>query len=307
MSKKQEGIFGSSRKNKERYLIEYQKLYQQGLDDSEIARQLGVSHVTTRYWRLKLGLSKNFKYQRKFNTEKFLELYNKGFNYSEIARCLGISTSAAQEFGSSSGLKARPKHFKDAALSPEELQILIGTIYGDASLGIDRSGVSAFCCFTHSTAQQNYCIWKYEQLKRLASSPPKFRTIFDRRTEKTYYQVFVKTHSSPVLGQLYSKFYKNRIKYINEEMLSKIEALGLAIWFMDDGSKTQCGYSLVTNCFSPEELDLISRVFKAKFDLNLSRTKENVLLILAKDKDKFTQIVRPYIHKDCLYKLHGIQ
>lgn len=307
MTKKQEGVFGSLRTNKEKYLQEYQVLYQQGLDDSEIARNLGVSYTTTRAWRLKLGLPKNFKYQRKFDTQLFLDLYKKGYNYSAIARHLSISDSAAQEYASSIGLKARPKHFQDEELTDEEFQILLGTLYGDASLGIDKKQVSAFFSFAHALNQQNYCCWKYEKLKRFVDKAPRFHDIYDPRTGKTYYQVFVKSHSSPVLGKLYPKVYKNKVKYLDKELLSKIEPLGLAVWFMDDGSKTQCGYSLATNCFTTGELDLITEVFKQKFGLTLSRTGEGVLLILAADRDRFTNLVKPFIHEDCLYKLHGIR
>ena len=38
MTKKQEGIFGSIRMNKEKYINSFLELYSQGLNDSEIAR-----------------------------------------------------------------------------------------------------------------------------------------------------------------------------------------------------------------------------------------------------------------------------
>lgn len=307
MAKSQEGIYGSLRLNKAKYLEEYKKLYKEGLDDSEIARKLGVAYTTTRAWRIDLEYPKQFRYKRKFDTEKFKELYEQGYNYSEIARKLNVSSSAIQEYASENGFKSRPKHFKDKPLTDTEFQILLGTIYGDASLIPQGNGLTASCSFTHSLAQQNYCIWKYEQLKRFIPSPPKFTEEYDKRTQKTYYKVLVKTHLSPVIGELYSQVYQNKIKYINKELLSKIEPLGLAVWFMDDGYKNQCGYSLATNCFTSEELDIICEVFKEKFDITPSRTKEKVLLILAKDRNKFTKLIQPYIHSDCLYKLHGIR
>lgn len=76
------------------------------MNDSEIARFLGINNVTISTWRNSMKLPKNFKYKRKFNTDKFMELYNKGLNYSDIARCLNCSSSTIQEYASSLGLKS---------------------------------------------------------------------------------------------------------------------------------------------------------------------------------------------------------
>lgn len=42
------------------------------------------------------------------------------------------------------------------------------------------------------------------------------------------------------------------------------------------------------------------------YDLHFTKLKGNILHLAAKDREKFTQLVLPYIHKDCIYKLHGI-
>ena len=50
MKKKQEGIYGSMRKNKQKYLDEFLVLYNQGYNDSEIARILGINNVVIYRW-----------------------------------------------------------------------------------------------------------------------------------------------------------------------------------------------------------------------------------------------------------------
>jgi hypothetical protein len=69
--KKQEGIFGSIRINKQKYIDEFIKLYKEGLNDSEIARCLGINNVTVSTWRNDRNLPKNFQYKRKFDTNQF--------------------------------------------------------------------------------------------------------------------------------------------------------------------------------------------------------------------------------------------
>lgn len=299
-------IFGDIRTHKEKYLTEYKNLYNLGFNDSVIANKLGVSYVTTRAWRIKLNLPKIFKYTRSFNEQEFKSLYDQGYNYCQIAKKLNISDSAAQEYGSSHGYKSRPKHFGDKDLTFEEFQILLGTVYGDAYLGIDKKGISAFCSFNHSLKQQEYCLWKYEKLKRFCHKPPKILNIYDKRTNKTYYQITVKTHCSPILGKLYSSFYKNRVKYICRDLISQIEPLGLAVWFMDDGCKTSSGYELATNAFTDTDLDIIIEVLNEKFQLKFTKLKSKVLYLPASYKTQFTELVKPYIHSNCQYKLHGI-
>lgn len=87
--KNQEGIYGSIRLNKDKYIKKFRELYSKGFTDSAIARLLKVSNTSISKWRNDLGLEKNFKYSVKFSIEKFKELLSKGLNYSEIARELG--------------------------------------------------------------------------------------------------------------------------------------------------------------------------------------------------------------------------
>ena len=56
---------------------------------------------------------------------------------------------------------------------------------------------------------------------------------------------------------MYNRWY-NPIKHICIEDFKKINGLGLAIWYMDDGSKCKDGGGIIsTNCFSLEELEQV--------------------------------------------------
>lgn len=73
---------------------------------------------------------------------------------------------------------------------------------------------------------------------------------------------------------------------------------------MDDGYKEDFGYSISTNCFSLQDLELIKSFFKNKFNISVTIHKDHTIYIGAKSKDLFTNLIKPYIHSDCLYKLH---
>ena len=74
---------------------------------------------------------------------------------------------------------------------------------------------------------------------------------------------------------------------------------------MDDGFMNHTGYSIATNCFSNEDIKIIMQFFIDKYDIYINVHRDNVIYIRAKDRDKFTKIIKPYIHNDCLYKLHN--
>lgn len=100
-------------------------------------------------------------------------------------------------------------------------------------------------------------------------------------------------------------FYSNGKKHINEEILNNIDALGLAVWFMDDGYYYHEGFGIATNCFSIEELKLVINILKSKFNLEFRiQPSNNTIRLIKRDASKFIELVKPYIHKDCIYKLH---
>lgn len=299
----QEGIFGSIRKNKDEYIKKFKELYDLGFNDSEIAKELRVNNVTVRNWRIKLDLPSNFSYTRKFDIEKFMELYNEGLNYVEIAKSLDISSSAAQEYGQSLGLESNVFKYPNYEFTEEEFQVFLGTIYGDSYIRIPSDSRNASGHFAHSLAQQNYCIWKYEKLKRFCSEP-KFVSEVDKRSGKTYYAVDVRIKAHPLFTELYPSLYKDKIKYINKALFEKIEPLGLAVLFMDDGYYDNGSYSIATNCFSDEDISIIQQILQEKFNLTFTKHSNNSIRLRKFCVEVFLNLITEYIHPDCLYKLH---
>jgi DNA-directed RNA polymerase specialized sigma24 family protein len=67
------------------------KLYNEGLNDREIAERMGITIPSVRYWRKKLGLKSKHIYGHKVDVNKIIELRNKGYSMNRIARELGVS------------------------------------------------------------------------------------------------------------------------------------------------------------------------------------------------------------------------
>ena len=73
---------------------------------------------------------------------------------------------------------------------------------------------------------------------------------------------------------------------------------------MDDGSKQSSGYQLCTMGFSESDLLLIQEFFKEKFDIDTTIFKNKSIYIVSKSKEKFENLIKPYIIPSMLYKLH---
>ena len=301
--KPQSGIFGSIRLNKTKYLDKLKELHSEGYNDTQIAEYLGVSLWSANSWRRKLGLEKNFKYKHKFDEEKFKELYDKGLSYAKIAKELNVSDSAIQAYGQSLGLESNAYKYDKIEFTEEEFQVFLGTIYGDGHLGIPSDSRNARGSFAHSLKQENYCKWKAEKLKRFCSKP-RYEEQYDKRTNKIYKKIHYIIYSNPIFTELYPLLYTNKIKYINKSLFSKIEPLGLAVLFMDDGYYDHESYSISTNCFTEEDLKIILEVLLEKFNLHFTIHKNHVIRLKKCDSIKFINLIKEYIHPDCWYKLH---
>lgn len=91
------------------------------------------------------------------------------------------------------------------------------------------------------------------------------------------------------------------------DSITKLGPLGLAIWYMDDGTlHYPTGLYLSTNGFNHESQLKLVKVLKDNFDItaHIHRNKDKeILYIIQKDKNKFFDIIRPYVCGSMKYKL----
>lgn len=287
-----------TRKKKQQQFLQ---LLKEGKNDSDIARILNVNHVTIKNWRESLTDQKsNFKYKRSFDTNKFKKLYDAGLNYKQIAKELDCSKSAVQNYGAI--LSLTPNICCKEVPTMRQQQIFIGSLLGDMGLQMPKLGKHARGCFAHSLKQENYCKWMQQELSNFCNQGI-YKDHYDKRTNKIYKCYYVPLKASEYLTTLYNKFYPNGKKIVPRDLLYMLDGLGIAVWFMDDGYVSSGSYKIATDCFSFEDLDIIKEFFKTKFDINVSIHKSHTIYIKADSRDKFKNLVKDYMHPDCLYKL----
>lgn len=112
-------------------------------------------------------------------------------------------------------------------------------------------------------------------------------------------------------------FFKNGKKEITKEVIEKINEVGLAFWYMDDGNLSyredanhRPSIRLSTQGFSKEENELLCDMLNNKFNISchiVEERRENKpiyyhLYIDVNGTHEFLKIISPYMHKSMAYK-----
>ena len=91
-----------------------------------------------------------------------------------------------------------------------------------------------------------------------------------------------------------------------KELLDSLEPMGLAIWYMDDGSNNGKDITLNTHCFSRKEQKIIQALLLNKFGVVSTIVKDRNKLKIAigyHQYQKFIDIVKPFIIESMNYKV----
>ena len=184
------------------------------------------------------------------------------------------------------------------SLTQEQKSIIIGSILGDGYLRIVPERKNAFLEINHSISEKDYVDWKHQELKNLVKSPPKARK---GKGKRIAYRFFTKQH--PEITKLYQEFYQDREKVIPN---FKLNPLIIAVWFMDDGSKSYRTYYLNTQRFDYQSQQRLIQMLKEQYGIesSLNRDKEYYRLrIKQSSAERFKKLIQNYIIPTMEYKL----
>lgn len=274
--------------------LKLEKLYKTGLSFEEICKKMDMSigMINSRSSYLKLGE----KYMRS-NNPKFKASYQdydwcyeryivKGMTHQEMADECGASLRVIQKWCSEIH-KLNEWTFKEnKKLSELQYQIILFGTLGDGH--IDKREDQSLYIESHAIDEKDYLFWKYEQLKDLCSSPPKYY--------KESYNTF--GTNKQYLCQPYYRFETRIINQLKEirgmpriNKISKLNELGLCLHILDDGSRGNT-WSLCLAEYTQDEIDLYIRLCRERFDMNCWQQKdERYLTFDAEASRKIDQII----------------
>jgi len=185
------------------------------------------------------------------------------------------------------------------SLAQQQKSLIIGTILGDGYLRIIPRRKNAFLEVNHSANQRDYVNWKYQILHSIVKSGPKERKGNGFRIACRFY-----TQCLPEITELFSYFYHEHKKVIPDNLV--IDKLSLAVWFMDDGSKSGGSIYLNTQQFSLSDQQKLQKILLEQFGIKSNLNKDKIytrIRIITADSKKFCDIIREIIPKSMEYKL----
>ena len=188
------------------------------------------------------------------------------------------------------------------SLTQFQKSVIIGCILGDGYLRKIPGRKEAFLEINHSIKAKEYVDWKHSVLESICLSGPKERKIGEKRSA---YRFFTRQH--PEITELWKRFYKDGKKIIPSGM--KLDPIILAVWYMDDGSKSKKG-DVYLNCQqfdfqSQRRLLHLLRMLGIRARMNKDK-KHYRIRVYKESIPHFLSLIKPYIIPSMQYKITGL-
>jgi recombination protein RecA len=176
-------------------------------------------------------------------------------------------------------------------ITHEQEQVIIGSVLGDGYI----SGRYLRLEMGHGLKQYEYLKWKNSILCNLTHySVPGKNDKSCWVTTKCFQEI-----------KKYRKMFYDEHKKIPDYAIEKIGPLGLAVWYMDDGSFNGSRAIICCESFEPSSNLLIQKVIMKKFGIKFLHSKSDNRLFLSKYSEikKFFDLIEPHIHSTMKYKV----
>ena len=201
-------------------------------------------------------------------------------------------------------------------ITKESRNLLIGMLLGDGT--ISNNNVFKIA---HSESQKEYLEWKVKQLKEAGIRNNGIKSYIKIKGYKTGVPVYyTQLNIIPFIKVLRKVFYKEKKILGNRKLLNRLDAKGVAIWYMDDGHinirKDKNGrpmgfYIKLSICRPRIEVQTIIDFFKEQWNINFymfheGKIKDSYSLCCGtKEGLKFIEIIKPYVLQvpSMLYKI----
>ena len=192
------------------------------------------------------------------------------------------------------------------SLSKIQEQVILGGLLGGSSFKhYNKEEYSNGIIMRHSYKQKDYIKYKNKLLGNLLIHYKEYKVNNSYGKEK----VEAWTYSNQAISKIYKLCTKKGRKYITKEWLEKLNWLGIAIWYMDDGSlnigtKNPSIY-FHTEGYSKEENEIIIDFFSSLGIKSYLRhyKKYYFVAISTSDSNKIWDKIKTFIPNSMQYKL----
>jgi len=192
-------------------------------------------------------------------------------------------------------------------LSPEQKDILIGLLLGDACLETQNKGQTYRLKIEQSRSHQAYVEHLYGLFAEWVPTPPRVKQVVSAAHQSENMTFQTVNHSA---FRFYAhQFYIEGKKRVPELIHRWLTPQGLAYWFMDDGSiKSKQSKAVIFNTqgFHRSEVERLIQVLQQLFSLQASvrNQKDGCQIYIAGGSyERFVELISPYLIAEMQYKL----
>ena len=191
-------------------------------------------------------------------------------------------------------------------ITKESRNLLIALLLGDGTICSNNVFKLA-----HAEQQKDYLEWKIKQLNYAGIRNNGLKSYVKKCGYNTGVNVYyTQINIIPFIKVLRRVFYKPTKVLGNRKLLNRLDAKGIAIWYMDDGhinirknkdGMTMGFYIKISTCLPKSELQIIIDYFKEVWDVNFymfhEGKKEDSFSLCCGTKEglKFINIVKKYV------------
>nr|pir hypothetical protein 261 - Allomyces macrogynus mitochondrion [Allomyces macrogynus] len=206
--------------------------------------------------------------------------------------------------------------FSSIAFDPDLISVIFGSLLGDSHLERRSATGGSRLKYYVSAKNSGYLLWIHNFFAKRGLCSPKIPQVKTQKSSTVgdSLSISFNTYTNMAFNWIHDMFYVvcsttgRYIKRVPENISDYLTPLALAIWFMDDGSKTYNTCRIATNSFTLDDINLLCKVLQDKYDITATPQlsgvgKGYILYIHTSSFDKFASIVRPHMHPDMLYKL----
>lgn len=208
---------------------------------------------------------------------------------------------------------------KKTKFNKESRNLLIAMLLGDGTICKAKNSTSVSMKIHQGRHQKEYAEWKAKQLNDFGipnSGVVEYKTKTNFTKGEAWSNYVCRIHSNPFIQALRRVIYKPEGKIFSRKLLNRIDARGLAIWYMDDGSLNFKKHKLVngsykihgiflriSTCLPKDILQTYIDYFKEVWNINFymyhegSKKDSYSLNCGTNEAIKFINIVKSYVNE----------
>jgi len=176
----------------------------------------------------------------------------------------------------------------------------MGSLLGDGCISKKKVNKGVYYAYneTHKIQHKKYLLWKNRDLKFNYTEGT--RTIPSKRGRRKY-SICKITKGGNFLKKYYTLFYEDGKKRVTKQLLSKVDIIGLCVFYLDDGNYNR---KEVTLCICELDKLIIREWLQSKFGYRIS-IQTRGLNFLSPYNRLFLESIKPLVPSVMSYKLYG--